>query len=280
MDTIIAAIVTVVATSLLAWLIGTRVSYGWDEVKRRRESDLAALESFYRFYGAFFSAWKMWEIYLDNSAVKESGKFPVDDETAWNILREAENAEGGFETILVKLASEYASFPEDRLLLASFRQGAQSLREAISDGKPLTWKAQPHSPRAKNPSYERQEQRLLDYRKYRAFKALCEYVALKLAQGSYGTRDASHGLDGSGWGSALLLGLRPSRSIDQNTAIAALIQVTQTEDIADRWYDIAEKSFELPSVKLTLGAAKFSPGNRGSQASVRNQAWAAPADLG
>jgi hypothetical protein len=30
---IIAALVSVVVTSLLAWLIGTRVSYGWDEVK-------------------------------------------------------------------------------------------------------------------------------------------------------------------------------------------------------------------------------------------------------
>ena len=248
MDTIIAAIISVVATALLAWLIGTRVSYGWDEVKRRRESDLAALESFYRCYGAFFSAWKMWEVYLDNSAIKESGKFPVKDETAWNILREAENAEGGFETILVKLASEYASFEEDRLLLASFRQAAQSLREAIRDGESLTWKAQPHSPRDKDPSPMKQQQRLLDYRKYRAFKALCEYVALKLAHGSYSTRAAFHSLDDSGWGSALLLGLRSPRSIDQNTAIAALIQVTQTEGVGDRWYEIAEKSFELPSV--------------------------------
>jgi hypothetical protein len=247
MDTIIAAIITVVTTTLLAWLIGTRISYGWDEVKRRRESDLAALESFYRCYGAFFSAWKMWEVYLRNSTIKESGRFPIDDETAWSILREAENAEGGFETILVKLASEYASSKEDQLLLASFRQAAQSLREAIRDGESLTWKAQPHSPRDKEPSPEKRQQRLMDFRKYRAFKALCEYVALKLAHGSYSTKTAFRGPDGPGWGSSLLLGLRSSRSIDQNTAIAALLQVTQTEGIGGQWYEIAEKSFELPS---------------------------------
>jgi hypothetical protein len=190
----------------------------------------------------------MWEIYLVNSVVKESERFPVNDEIAWNILREAENAEGGFEAILVKLASEYASFQEDQFLLASFRQAAQSLREAIRDGRSLTWKAQPHSPRDGAPSPTKREQRLLDYRKYRAFKALCEYVALKLAHGSYNTRAASRGPGGSGWKSALLLGLRPPRSIDQNTAIAALIEITQTEGIGGRWYEIAEKSFGLPAV--------------------------------
>lgn len=106
---VIAALVSVVVTSLLAWLIGTRVSYGWDEVKRQRESDLAALQSFYECYGAFFAAWKMWAVYLRNHTF-EGGhpKFPAGDATAWGILKEAEDAEGGFEAILVKLASEYA----------------------------------------------------------------------------------------------------------------------------------------------------------------------------
>jgi hypothetical protein len=247
-DTILAAVITVISTTLLAWLIGTRVSYGWDEVKRRRECDLAALNSFYRCYGTYFSAWKMWEIYLANSAVKEGERFPVNDEMAWNILREAENAAIGFEAILVRLVSEYASFQEDQFLLASFREAAQSLREAIRDGRSLTWKAQPHSPRDGPPSPMTREQRLLDYRKYRAFKALCEYVALKLAHGSHSTRAASHGPGGSSWKSALLLGLRPPRNIDQNTAIAALIQITQTEGIGGHWYEIAEKSFALPAV--------------------------------
>lgn len=68
---VIAAVVSVALTSLLAWFIGTRVSYGWDEVKRQRESDLAALQSFYRCYGAFFAAWKMWDVYLKNHASRE-----------------------------------------------------------------------------------------------------------------------------------------------------------------------------------------------------------------
>ncbi len=255
MEATVAALVSVVATSLLAWFIGTRVSYGWDEVKRQRESDLAALQSFYRCYGAFFSAWKMWAVYLRNHSFEESPpQFPVNDATAWNILREAEDAEGGFETILVKLASEYAGFKEDRLLLASFRQGAQSLREAIRDGRPLTWKAQPHSPRDRSPADGRQ--RLLDYRKYRAFKALCEYVAIKLARGSYDTHSAPKNDEQPGSRSdrrgkrsfTLFLGLRPTRRINQNRAIEALIEITQTAEIGGRWYEIAEQEFDLPSV--------------------------------
>lgn len=256
---VIAALVSVVTTSLLAWFIGTRVSYGWDEVKRQRESDLAALQAFYRCYGAFFAAWKMWDVYLKNHTLEgDRPRFPADDTTAWSILKEAENAEGGFETILVKLASEYASSRQDRMLLASFRQGAQSLRESIREGRALTWRAQPSSPRDRSPEDTRQ--RLLDYRRYRAFKALCEYVAIKLARGSYDIQRASKGDEehGSAIGHIsprrdkrsfpLLLGLRPARTIDQNKAIEAFIEITQTEGIGGGWYRIAEEEFCLPPV--------------------------------
>jgi hypothetical protein len=258
---VIAALVSVVVTSLLAWLIGTRVSYGWDEVKRQRESDLAALQSFYKCYGSFFAAWKMWAVYLRNHTF-EGGhpQFPAGDSTAWGILKEAEDAESGFEAILVKLASEYASSGRDRMLLASFRQGAQSLRECIRDGRALTWKAQPRSPRDRSP--EEVRQRLIDYRKYRAFKALCEYVAIKLAHGSHDSHSALR--ESKGHGSIadqvpprqdkrsfpVLLGLRPARMIDENIAIEAFIEITQTEGIGGRWCEIAEEEFQLPPVRL------------------------------
>ena len=106
---------SVLLTALLSWLIGTRVTYGWDEVKRQRESDLAALRLFYDCYGKFFGAWKMWDVYLRAAGSPGPG-FPVQDATAWAILRDAEAAEGGFESILVKLASEYATSERDRQL--------------------------------------------------------------------------------------------------------------------------------------------------------------------
>jgi hypothetical protein len=256
---VIAALVSVALTSLLAWFIGTRVSYGWDEVKRQRESDLAALQSFYRCYGAFFAAWKMWDVYLESHTSKGAHpSFLADDSTAWGILKEAEDAESGFETILVKLASEYASDRRDRILLASFRQGAQSLRESIRVGRALTRKAKPTS--REDSTREEKNQRLTDYREYRAFKALCEYVAIRLAHGhimpearrgkvkglarlwiSFSPRRAKRSFP-------VLLGLGPTRTIDQNRAIEAFIEVTQTDGIRGCWHENAEKELQLPPV--------------------------------
>lgn len=204
----------------------------------------------------------MWDVYLENHTSKGAHpSFPADDPTAWGILKEAEDAESGFETILVKLASEYASDSRDRILLASFRQGAQSLRESIRKGRALTWKAKPTSPEDSTP--EKRNQRLTDYREYRAFKALCEYVAIRLAhshimpkvrQGkvkglarlrvSFSPRRAKRSFP-------VLLGLRPTRTIDQNGAIEAFIEVTQTERIRECWHENAEKEFQLPPVIIT-----------------------------
>jgi hypothetical protein len=242
---VVAAVVSVVLTATLAWFIGTRITYGWDEVKRQRESDLAALKSFYECYGKFFAAWKTWEVYVKASASKNRA-FPATDPTAWTLLRDAEAAEGGFESILVKLASEYATSEQDRLLLASFRQGAQSLREAMRRGESLSWKAQPTSiDRPENP-----ERRRLEYRKYRAFKALCEYVAVRLAEGPAMTRRPRQGgrsrdRNRPTW----LLGIRPQRAIDEASAVAALIEITQTQNIGGRWYEIAEEAFGLADVE-------------------------------
>jgi hypothetical protein len=251
------AIASVLVTSLLAWFIGSRISYGWDEVKRQRESDLAALESFYSCYGKFFGAWKLWDVY-QRSAPTQSGSFPS-DERAWSLLRDAEEAEAGFEAILVKLASEYSSSQRDRRLFAAFRQGAQSLREAMRAGNKLTWKAQAHSHRDHGHAAQR---RVLDYRKYRAFKALCEYVATTLALGPDAPREGGRSecesmRPGHSWTSRKgngprlahsLLGARPLRTINRRSAINALLEITATEGVAPNWYEIAEADLQLDPV--------------------------------
>ena len=223
--------------ALLAWLIGTRVTFGWDEVERQRESDVAALQVFYQSYGKFFAAWKAWAVYVRNVPPDGRG-FPVSGPRAWEILKTAGEAESGFESILVKLASEYAHSAGDRALFASFRQGGQALREAIRDGRDLTWKAQPTSPRDRGRSNPR---RGLEYRQYRAFKALSEHVATTLAAGPYGSRTRS-----GGRARLLLLGIHAARRTDQTDAIAALIAITETQGIGGRWWIIAEEAFSLP----------------------------------
>jgi hypothetical protein len=232
---VLAALTSVVVGALLAWLIGTRISFGWDEVKRQRESDLEALQLFYECYGKFFAAWKAWAVYTRTMPPDSKG-FPASDPRAWDILRAAGEAESGFETILVKLASEFTHSEKDRLLFASFRQGAQSLREAIREGKALSWKAQRRSSRDQ---WKHNATRVLEYRQYRAFKALCEFVAVTLAAGPYRHRATSSRMK------RLFLGLGNGRTVDHLAAIAALIAITQTEGVGGRWWMIAEAEFHL-----------------------------------
>lgn len=98
-----------------------------------------------------------------------------------------------------------------------------------------------------------QERRLLEYRKYRAFKALCEYVAVRLAQGPvvpgwWRRGDPSRDRDRP----TALLGVGPQRSIDEMNAVAALIEITETRSVGGRWYKIAEDAFGLPEVTAAL----------------------------
>ena len=218
------ALVSVVTAALLAWLVGTRVSYLWDEVKRQRESDLAALEAFYDAYGGFFAAWKSWAVF--NALPRREDSFPASDPMAWEILSRAGKAESGFESILVKLASEYAHTDDECRLYAAFRQATQSLREAIRNGKNLEWKAQPLTTAnanridAKRPDDSLiDEERLNQYRRYRAFKALCEYVAVTLARGPH--------IKGQRRPRRPFTPLKRVLRIDRHTAAANLIAMTQ-----------------------------------------------------
>jgi hypothetical protein len=151
-----------VVASALAWLVGTRIGYKWDEIKRRRESDRAALDEFYRVYGEFFSTWKLW------NAHRRSG-VPAPHDARWALLERAEIAESGFESLLVKIASERRLSERDVRLVASFRQAYQSLREHIRDDQALMWWATDKEGRTKG------------FRQYHAFKGLAAYFATLLA---------------------------------------------------------------------------------------------------
>jgi hypothetical protein len=100
---LITALFTAVVGSALAWLVGTQVSYNWDERRRRRESDLAALAAFYRLYGEFFATWKLWSAHCDEDY---AATLVRPDQIQWTLLERAEAVEGGFEALLVKVASE------------------------------------------------------------------------------------------------------------------------------------------------------------------------------
>jgi hypothetical protein len=173
---LVVALSAVALGSLLAWGIGTQVAYVWDERRRRREADLAALAAFYRLYGEFFSTWKLWAAHTRFGSTVAS---PPD--VQWSLLHRAEEAEGGFEALLIKLAAERGLQPHDVRLLGCFREAYQTLRETIRENKVLGWIATrpvagAATPRANyNPPTANQ-----GFIEYRAFKALAEYVAVLL----------------------------------------------------------------------------------------------------
>jgi hypothetical protein len=194
----------------LAWLVGTQVSYVWDERRRRRESDLAALATFYRLYGQFFATWKLWSAHRGHA-----DNLRPPDNTQWSLLERAEEAEGGFESLLVKLASERKLEGDDRLLLGSFREAYQMLREQIRQNQPLNWWA----------SAKRAD---LGFVQYRAFKALAEYVACLLGDSP----------------KRRLLTPAPAKP-DRSQAIAALVAITKRSEFHNSWWTIATDRLHL-----------------------------------
>lgn len=156
------ALVTVVLTSALAWLVGTEITYRWDDAKRRRELDLAAVADFYKCYGTFLQIWRIW-----NAHKQYSDHFMAPDDVQWQCMQNASEVEGDLESLLIKLISERRLSDKDLELLGCFREAYQSLRERIRVDQPLEW-------------YSRVSEQSIEFRQYRAFKFLAMYAAGRL----------------------------------------------------------------------------------------------------
>jgi hypothetical protein len=205
---LIIALFTVVLGSVLAWVVGTQVSYVWDERRRRRESDLAALATFYQLYGDFFATWKLW------SSNKRFGVTPSPpDNLQWSLLERAEAVEGAFEALLVKLASERSLSDDEKRMLGCFREAYQMLRESIRENKLLDWWASGTGQ---------------GFEQYRAFKALAEYVAF-LLEASPKRRL-----------------LRPAAPKPRRgEAIAAIGEITKRSEFYGQWWKLATDHLHL-----------------------------------
>lgn len=153
------ALLAVALTSVLAWLIGTQITYRWDEVKRRRELDLAAVANFYKCYGAFLKVWRIW-----NSHKIGSAYCPAPTDVQWQCLQSASEVEGDLEGLLIKIVSERRLNDRDLELLGCFREALHCLRERIREDKPLAW-------------FSRTAENSPEFRQYQAFKTLAMYLA-------------------------------------------------------------------------------------------------------
>jgi len=216
-DLLVAAFGALLAAGLL-WFVGSRLTFVWEDRKRRRESDLAAMETFYRLYGEFFAAWKLWDSHK-RKGVPGKGK---PHELQWELLERVERAEGGYEALLVKLASERVLDDTDRVLLGCFREGSQMLREKIRAGQALEWWAT-----------DKPERDSDGFKQYRAYKALAEYIALTLEAGP--VRPG-------------VLGFWTIAQVDRPEtadAIRALLEITDAFKRRDTWWTEAGEKLGL-----------------------------------
>lgn len=198
--------------SVLAWVVGTRVTTRYDERKRWRESDLASLRIFYEAYGQFFATWKLWDAHK-----RYSKTTAVPDGTQWRLLERAGEVEGKFESLLVKLATERKLSQIDHEMLGSFREAYQTLRECVRADRPLLWWASDmHADEG--------------FKQYRAFKALSEYVALLIE---------------NPLSSARLRARRGRAQRDSSEAISSLLEVTSRSRYHGAWWSRAADRLHL-----------------------------------
>jgi hypothetical protein len=218
---------TAIIGSLLAWVIGSHVAYRWDDRRRRRESDLAALATFYKTYGEFFATWKVWNAYKRADCALE-----VTPQVQAELLDRASAVEGAFESLLVKIASERRLGRKDKLMLGCFREGYQRLRERIREDQQLAWWSSGTSN---------------GMREYRAFKGLAEYVAFMLEQDSATVRRTAGRYTSLLTAIALRSEHRHRAELEKarEGAITNLLAVSARADFHDTWWTIAEKELNL-----------------------------------
>jgi hypothetical protein len=106
----------------------------WEKVKKHRELDLEALREFHRLYGEFVSAWKLW-----NTPFRQPDKWQMSTELAEDCLRHATAVEGGFESLLVKVAAERQLGDSEIDVLGATRQAFQALRDVVRRRLELEW---------------------------------------------------------------------------------------------------------------------------------------------
>jgi hypothetical protein len=112
------------------WFVGQRIIVGWEIRKKRQELDIAAAERFQVLYGEIKAVARLWRARLR----PVEGLHPPDN-IQWTLLERATKAEGQYEAIVIKLATERKLTASQTSALGLFRQGVQQVRESIRDGK-------------------------------------------------------------------------------------------------------------------------------------------------
>ncbi|WP_181309621.1 hypothetical protein [Nocardioides campestrisoli] len=172
MDRLLDVLGDIVAGSAVALVVAAIAWFGTDRFARRQEAararherSLAAAEELYAVYGGFFATWKAWEFARGRDRA-EVDRVPA--ELRQELLEQAAEVEGRYESLVVRTALEHRLAVTDRTGLWALRFGLKELRTAIREDAPLGWW------RTDDPATPEHH---LGARKYVAFKALTARVA-------------------------------------------------------------------------------------------------------
>jgi hypothetical protein len=124
-------LIVALGVGVIAVTAGSALTLFWNIRQKQRELDLETARDFHNHYGAFFSTWKSWNWYLKQRK--------PDPAIQRELFERAASAEGGVESILSRLAAHRRLSAQMVADLACFRQGFQTLRQAIREDKPLDW---------------------------------------------------------------------------------------------------------------------------------------------
>ncbi|MFF3757709.1 hypothetical protein [Streptomyces sp. NPDC002185] len=138
-----APLLTVVATLGGGWLVTTRVTDRWDQVKKQREMGLSAAQDFQRLYGESVAIWKTW-----NALTSHHTPVTTPEHSGWSCFERATAAEGAIEALMAKLAAERLLNDDEIDVLGGVRQAFKVVRRTIERGEPLGWGASGVAPYA------------------------------------------------------------------------------------------------------------------------------------
>lgn len=122
-----------VLSVLLAGIIGQRLTVYWAHRQKRKELAQAASHEFFLLYGEFFAIWKCWNYSVDRGEPERQSEYQRE------LFVRVSAAEAGLEASLIKLASERVLSLADCETVGRFRQGYQSMREAIGKSQRFEW---------------------------------------------------------------------------------------------------------------------------------------------
>lgn len=125
------ALLTAVVTIVLGGAIGGWITSRWELAKKRRETDLAAAETFFAVHGDFYGIWQEWK------GVRHWQTFPDKAEPQrhrWELFGRASAAQSRLEALMTKVATERLLTDDERTLLGCYRQAYRTLGKCIEKG--------------------------------------------------------------------------------------------------------------------------------------------------